>query len=374
MEKNEKANENPVTSQEIEKFFAGGIDEIKEILDMVEKRDKLIEEIKLVSNEGKKLEKELKDKNKSIEKEQKEVINKALSSELEQENRIIEATNARIKTIKGKRDKAKEKGMKKRIKEETADLVETNTKVKCYIRKTLKENNLPEFCDNDWYYLMYCNQGVVQLLIKWLVFIIGYVVIPYIVVKIVNPWFLLKGVLWLVIVALFFGIYITIYLLTKDNDVGTLEELREYREKIAKNKKKIREIKRNIKKDDDEEAYGLGKFDDDLEMLEETLNEATYKKNEKTKLFEDNAKNQIIESVREKHSESIFKIEEEIACKVNICKEKTEELKNIEERLAKDYEKFLTKPYLNVGCISRMLELVESGNAKDLGEAFEIVK
>ena len=374
MENNEKANVTTVTEQEKEEFFSGGSNEIKEILDLIEKRDKLINEIKLTSNEGKKLEKELADKKKSIEKEEKEVVNKALSSELEQENRIIETTNSKIKTIKGKRDRAKEKGIKRRIKEETADLIETNTKVKCYIRKTLKENNLPGYCDNDWYYLMYCNQGIVQLLMKWMVFIIGYVVIPYIVVKIVNPWFLLKGILWFVIAALFFGIYITIYLLTKDNDTGTLEELREYREKIAKNNRRIREIKRNIRKDDEDETYGLDKYDEDLKMLEETLNEATDKKNTKTKLFEENVKKQIIESVREKHSESISKIEEEIIGKVNICKEKTEELKSIEEKLENDYEKFLTKPYLNVGCINRMHELVESGNAKNIGEAFEIVK
>lgn len=374
MENNEKASVTIVTEQEKEEFFSGGSNEIKEMLDLIEKRDKLIDEIKLTSSEGKKLEKELADKKKSIEKEEKEVVNKALSSELEQENRIIETTNSKIKTIKGKRDKAKEKGIRRRIKEETADLIETNTKVKCYIRKTLKENNLPGYCDNDWYYLMYCNQGIVQLLMKWMVFIIGYVVIPYIVVKIVNPWFLLKGILWFVIAALFFGIYITIYLLTKDNDTGTLEELREYREKIAKNNRRIREIKRNIRKDDEDETYGLDKYDEDLKMLEETLNEATDKKNTKTKLFEENVKKQIIESVREKHSESISKIEEEITGKVNICKEKTEELKSIEEKLENDYEKFLTKPYLNVGCISRMLELVEGGNAKNIGEAFEIVK
>lgn len=374
MEKKEKVNENLATPQELEEFFAGGAEEIKKILDLVKKRDTLIEEIKLTSNEGKKQEKELKDKNKSIEKEEKEVINKALSSELEQENRIIETTSAKIKTIKNKRDKAKEKGVNKRIKEETADLVETNMKVKCYIRKTLKENNLPGYCDNDWYYLMYCNQGIYQFLLKWLVFIMGYVVIPYIVVKIVNPWFLLKGILWLVLAGLFFGVYITIYLLTKDNDVGTLEELREYRDKIAKNKRTIREIKRNIRKDKDEETYGLQKYDEDLKELEETFNEATNKKNIKIKLFEENTKPQIIESVREKHSESISKIEEEIVYKVNACKEKTEELKSVEEILENDYEKFLTKPYLNVGCISRMFELIESGNAKNIGEAYKIVK
>lgn len=374
MENNDKANVTTVTVQEKEEFFSGGSNEIKEILDLIEKRDRLIDEIKLTSNEGKKLEKELSDTNKCIEKEEKEVINKALSSELEQENRIIEATNAKIKTIKGKRDKAKEKGIKRRIKEETADLVETNTKVKCYIRKTLKENNLPGYCDNDWYYLMYCNQGIVQLLIKWLVFIVGYVVIPYILVKIINPWFLLKGILWLVIAGLFFGVYITIYLLTKDNDTGTLEELREYREKIAKNNKRIREIKRSIRKDADEETYGLEKYDDDLQMLEETLNEATYKKNTKIKLFEDNSRTQIIESVREKYSESISKIQEEIAHKVNVCEDKTKELNQVEEILENNYEKFISKPYLNAGCISRMLELVENGSAKNIGEAFQIVK
>ena len=64
----------------------------------------------------------------------------------------------------------------------------------------------------------------------------------------------------------------------------------------------------------------------------------------------------------------------EITQRAEICREKTEELKDVEEILKNDYEKFLTKPYLNVGCIRRMLELVEGGNAKNIGEAFDIVK
>ena len=226
MEKNEKTQVQPVTFEEQKAFFEGGSKEIIEILDLVEKRDKLIDEIRLTSGEGKKLEKELEDKKKDIEKEEKDAINNALASELQEENKIIDETNTSIKNIKNKRDKAKEKGVKKRIKEETADLTETNRKLRTHIRKTLKENNLPLFCDSSWFYILYCNQGIAQLFIKLLVFALGFVIIPFVLVKIVNPWFLLKGVLWLVVAAIFFGVYITIYLVSKDKDTGTLEEMR----------------------------------------------------------------------------------------------------------------------------------------------------
>ena len=374
MEKNEKTQVQPVTFEEQKAFFEGGSKEIIEILDLVEKRDKLIDEIRLTSGEGKKLEKELEDKKKDIEKEEKDAINNALASELQEENKIIDETNTSIKNIKNKRDKAKEKGVKKRIKEETADLTETNRKLRTHIRKTLKENNLPLFCDSSWFYILYCNQGIAQLFIKLLVFALGFVIIPFVLVKIVNPWFLLKGVLWLVVAAIFFGVYITIYLVSKDKDTGTLEEMREYREKIAVNTKKINKIKRGIRKDKDESKYGLGNFDEELEKLEKTLKSVTEKKNSKIKIFEENSKNNIIEGVREKYKDCIEEKEMEITQRAEICREKTEELKDVEEILKNDYEKFLTKPYLNVGCIRRMLELVEGGNAKNIGEAFDIVK
>ena len=142
----------------------------------------------------------------------------------------------------------------------------------------------------------------------------------------------------------------------------------------AVNTKKINKIKRGIRKDKDESKYGLGNFDEELEKLEKTLKSVTEKKNSKIKIFEENSKNNIIEGVREKYKDCIEEKEMEITQRAEICREKTEELKDVEEILKNDYEKFLTKPYLNVGCIRRMLELVEGGNAKNIGEAFDIVK
>lgn len=372
MEENTKVQ--PVIPQEQREFFLGGAKELVTLLEFVEKRDRLVEEIKTASGEGRRLEKELEDLKKNIEKETSDTVNQEMNKEVEEENITINATNSKLKEIKNKRGKAKEKGVKKRMEEETAQLCSENKETRRFIRKTLKENNLPAFCDTKWFYTLYCTQGIVELAIKMLVFALGLIVIPYILVKIINPWFLLKGVVWIVAALIFIAVYVTVFLSSKDKDNGTLEEMRGHREKIDDNNKKIREIKRNIRKDTDESIYGLENFDKSISELQNVLDEAKKQKEIKLKKFENEKKSSVIEEIQEKYKESIKDKEYEISNKAGMCKIKNDELISVEEILKNDYEKYLTKPYINVGCIRRMLELVEGGNAKDIGEAFEIVK
>ena len=70
-----------------------------------------------------------------------------------------------IKKIKSNRNKAKQRGIKDRITNETKDLVNENREYHRTIRKTLKENDLPSYCDSSWFYTMYCTQGMKQVLI-----------------------------------------------------------------------------------------------------------------------------------------------------------------------------------------------------------------
>lgn len=372
MEMNKKVQ--PVNKEEQEEFFSGGAKELMTLLDYVEKRDNLVNEIRTASMEGKRLEKELEGLKEDIGKEAADSVKEELNKEVEKEVNIINTTSSKLKETKNKRGKAKYRGIKNRMSEETIELYNENKEIRRFIRKTLRENNLPVFCDTKWFYTIYCTQGIVELAVKLLVFALGLAVIPYIVVKIVNPWFILKALLWIVIAFVFVGVYVTIFLSSKDKDIGTLEEMRGYRENISDNNKKIREIKRNIKRDTDESAYGLESFDKSIEELEDTLEDAKRQRDTKIKVFESEKKSLIIEEIEEKYKEILTDKEDEIQKKVEFCKSKNEELLSVEEIIKTDYEKYLTKPYINAGCIRRMLELVEGGNVKDIGEAFEIVK
>lgn len=371
---NENMKVQPVIPEEQKQFFCGGKEELIELLGYIEKNDELCQKIKIVSNEGKKLKKELEDINKNIEKEMSDTINCELNKYIEEENCIINEMDSALKENKNKRNKKKQKEIKNRISEETFQYYDENKETRRFIRRTLKENSLPAFCDTKWFYLLYCTQGLVENLVKFLIFALALIFVPYIFVKIINPWFLLKGVLWIVLDVVFIAIYLTIFLVSKDKDTGTLEQIREYREKISDNNKKIKKIKKKIKKDTDESGYDLEEFDKKISECEENLGEAKKQKESKVKQFENDRKPCIIEEISEKYRVDIEDKENEISCKTEEFQNLNKEFCENEKILNQNYEKYIPKAYLNTGCVRRMLELVEGGNAKNIGEAFEIVK
>ena len=70
-------------------FFAGGLNEMNEMAEAVNKRDGLLAELRNIVNEGKKLEKELEDLKKSQEKEIADTVQMEREKEVAEENHMI---------------------------------------------------------------------------------------------------------------------------------------------------------------------------------------------------------------------------------------------------------------------------------------------
>ena len=369
----EKAPTEEASSDAIE-FFNGGIDELTKMFEDVNKRDELITEIKTLASEGKKLEKQLSDEKKSFESD----LNKTVESEREkyvsQENKVINEAAAELKKVKNERSKAKERGVRERIDNETAQLIAENKGTRRYIRKTLKENGLPACCDTKWFYTLYCTQSFLEWIVKILVFALGLVLIPWLVVEIVDPWFFLKFILWVVVAVVFIAIYMTIFLVTKDKDNGTLEEMREFRDKIDDNNKAIKKIKKNIKTDLDESQYNLEKYDLKMQDLQNSLDNATSSKEQKLKVFEEVEKQKVIDSINAKHVPLIESKQKEIDEKADLYQLKSSEFGQLSKLIEEKYEKYLTKPYTNAGCIKNMIQMVNQNGAANIGAAYAMVK
>ena len=223
-------------------FLKGGIEELQNMIRDLEDRDVCSNQVNVCANEGKKLEKELKQEMEALNKDVEKTVNEERQKAISDEEKIINAGNKRLKEVRSEREKAKDKGMRDRIESETQALVEENRDLHRTARRKLKENGLPAYCDTKWFYTLYCTQGGMEWLVKLLVFVAGLILIPGIVVAIVKPWWFLKILLWIVVMVVFIGIYMTIYLLTKDKDNGTLEDIRTERYKISDNEKQIRKI------------------------------------------------------------------------------------------------------------------------------------
>ena len=365
---------NPQVPPDYAEFYASGADKLNVILQDITRRDNMAVEIRTLAGDSKRLEKEINDQKKALDAE----LNSGISNEREkyiaEESKKITDSNAAIRKTKSDRNKAKEQGIKNRIENETAAMITESKDTHRYIRRTLKENGLPGYCDNAWFYTMYCSQGIVEWLIRILVFLVGLVAIPGIVVAIVNPWFFLKFILWVGVMVVFVAIYLTIFLLTKDKDNGTLEEMREYRDKIRDNKKKIKAVKKGIKADVDESQYNLGDYDIKIVDLEKIVEEATREKERKLKEFEEVKKQQLIDSINAKHIPVINDKQYMVREKTKQYEEKSRELNALSQQIEENYEKYLTKSYTNPDAIRRMLEMINNNGAQNIGQALEMLK
>lgn len=363
-----------VMSPEETQFFSGGIDEINVMVEDVVRRDNLTNEIKNIINEGKRLERELEEEKRNLAKDITDTVNAEMAKTVAEEERIISESNSKLKQIRSDRSKAKEQRMKSRMEQETSSMVEENRNLHRYIRKSLKENGLPSYCDTKWFYTLYCTQSGLEWLIKIVVFLCGIVFIPGAVCAIVNPWWFLKIILWAVVMVVCIMVYMTIYLLTKDRDNGVLEEMREHRDKISDNDKKIRSVKRGIRTDTDESQYHLEEFDEQIAEYERNFDTAMKLKKQKLGDFELNRKQSVIDEVNRKHMPVIEAKQNEINEKLSLYNQKNNELNELQQKIAERYERFLSKPYTNAACLQRMSEMIQSGSVSNIGQAFMLVK
>lgn len=361
-------------SPEEAQFFSGGMDEINVMIEDVVKRDNLTNEIKNIINEGKRLEKELEDEKRNLAKDIADTVNAEMAKAVEEEDRIINESNSKLKQIRSDRSKAKEQRIKNRIEQETSEMVEENRNLHRYIRKTLNENGLPSYCDTKWFYALYCTHSGIEWLIKILVFLCGIVFIPGIVCAIANPWWFLKIILWAVVMVVCIMVYMTIYLLTKDKDNGVLEEMREHRDRISDNDKRVKAIKKGIRSDTDESFYHLEEFDEQIAEFERKFDAAMKLKKQKLGDFELNQKQSVIDEVNKKHMPIIEAKQSAINEKFSLYNQKNQELNEWQQKIAEQYERFLSKPYTNAACLKRMGEMIQNGSASNIGQAFMFVK
>lgn len=366
-------NQAPSSNAKELEFMAEGISKLNEIMDKLNEKEATTKEVSDVVNKGKQLEKDLSNEKSKISEEITNTVKKELIAATASEDEIIALENSNIRETKSKREKAKSKGIKERIEYETSEYSNSNKEIKYNIRKSLKENNLPLYCDSDWFYIMYCPLGTIEFAIKIAVFIIGLFAVPGILLAVINPWWLWKIIWWAVIDAIFVLLYITIYLFTKDKDSGTLEDVRELRERYEDNEKKIREISRNIKNDTDESQYNLGQFDEEIKRAEVNLEEAVLKKQDKQKVFEEETKQQIIDNINEKYREILEEKQSNINKLLESYNELSAKQKSIEEDISQNYEVYISKKYMTKANITKMISLIENNQAINIGAALRIL-
>ena len=210
-------------------------------------------------------------------------------------------------------------------------------------------------------------------MIRLAVFFAAFFVFPAVVLLIADPWWLWKLIWWVVIDVIMLAIYMTIYLISKDRDAGILDEVREIRDKITENEKKIRKISSDIKKDPDESSYNLGEYDDEIKNIEAAVEEASLKKSGKLKEFEEFTKQTIIDRLNSEYMPEISEKQRILEEKTDVYDRLNQKFIELNQTIEDKYERYLTKQFSNRQKLQRMIELIETGQAVNIGQARELI-
>jgi chromosome segregation ATPase len=354
-------------------LLSGGLDKLKEIRESLlklrtchEKYDKLVLEENKIEKNIYSLEKELSEKVQATTKKRKVEIEEAYDKQLEK-------TRSRIKRIKEKRDRRKNKKVSERIGEETASLREENHRLKLEGKTLFKQKQVPSFCNTRLYYALYYPRYFVDYIIILASLLITLLVIPCGVYFYILPEekSLYLIIIYIITVIIFGGLYLLLGNKTKDKYGDVIRQVQAKRHEIIKNNRKIKVIKRKVIKDRDESAYGLEDLDKELSKLNKEIADIAEQKKEALLTFENTTYQVIAAEISRQYDEKISSLKEEYNKISEEIRETDEIIKALTLKIASEYEPFIGKDLMTLDRLASLINIIEAGNASNISEAIQ---
>ena len=281
----------------------------------------------------------------------------------------------KLKKIRARREKAKNQGMKDRIKEETVELHEHNRELRVRMKTLFQSQRVPSFCQSGFYYALYFPRGFREIITFLLTFAVCFLLVPYGVYSMLPD----KKTLYLVriyvaAIFVFGGIYTVVGNATKGRHQSALQEGRSIRSLINSNNKKIRVITASIKRDRNEAIYNLEKFDDEIAQLEQEMAQTIRKKKEALNTFENVTKMIIADEITGNSKAKIESLQaayEDAGSRLRYTETIVKEKKIF---ITDTYESYVGKEFLTAERLEELRRILESGEAGNISEAIEVYK
>lgn len=312
-------------------------------------------------------EKERNDLNEKIDKTIRE-RQKELDQSYEQK---INQSNGKIKKSQAAREAAKNKGMKERIAEETAPLKQENKELKRQMEGVCKREGAPVFISSKLFAVLYKPVGFTEFLSLIFLFLFFFAAIPlglYFFLLKAKVVLYLAGI-YLLDILIFGGIYVFLGNRTVGKYREVVKQSISIRKKIFKNKKAIKLMSRDIRKDSDDGHYNLTEYDDEIARLTEERNEFIAQKQNALHNFETVSKEIIKDELENAEKERLQSLKEEWrkSSEERIKLEASERDKAL--MLSKEVEQYIGKKHMNEEDLEALLRILEEDKAKSLTEA-----
>ncbi|NLO09994.1 MAG: hypothetical protein GX129_09045 [Clostridiales bacterium] len=354
-------------------LLTGGVDKLNEIKeDLLELRGYQENYESLVIEEDKN-EKSIQSLEKAASDEVAATIKKRRTEIESAYDKQLDKTKASIKRIKDKRDKRKNKKVSERIEEETASLREDNRRLKLEVKTLLKQKHVPSYSNTKLYYALFYPRYFTDVLIIIFALLLTLFIIPCGIYFFLLPEerILYLALIYIATVIIFGGLYLIIGNRTKDKHSEILKQIRELRHEIINNKKKIKVIKKNIKKDRDESSYGLENFDEGLQKLDDEVADIAQQKKDALLTFENTTVQVIASEIRKQYEEKIAKLKADNEALARNTAQAENKIKALTLKIASEYEPFIGKDLITLDRIESLINIIEAGNAANISEAVQ---
>ena len=285
------------------------------------------------------------------------------------------ALNARNKKVKAKKEKHKGAKMTERIADETAELREENKGLLLEIKAKMKAEKTPRFCNTTLFYALFMPKTLKEFAVFILGLLIVFLAIPF---GIYTFFFAEKfgeftlAIIYVAMIVLVGSLYLAVNNKVKEKHLDTIREVRGIRMHYQQNLKQIREIRRGIKKDEDESLYGLEQYDEELVEIDEELKRVTEEEKEALNTFETVTAPQITAEIKSRYEQEINVLKEKYREVCDEQKKVEEKVKEFSLMLSKQYEAYLGKDVLTVQKLDKLIAHIEKGEASDIGEALSL--
>ena len=198
---------------------------------------------KQLKEQGERQEKELAAAKKAVTDSVNQTIKKRRSEIDTSYDKEIAKGQERLKKARTQREKAKNKGMKERIAEETSELREHNRDLQIQMKTMFQKDKVPVFCRTTFYYSLYYARGLKERLIGFITFLICFLALPcgvYFLLPDRKIWYLV--LVYFADIIIFGGLYVTIGNRSRSRYHDALKQGREIRNLLSSNEKKIKVI------------------------------------------------------------------------------------------------------------------------------------
>ena len=359
---------------EAQNILYGSVNDLKELHTILEKQINIGNNISAMNIDKQRLEKEAQTEEKLMH----DNIDFTIKKRREQivanfDNEMIKYQD-KLKKVRNERGKEKDKKMALRIKEETKDLGLENKNIKEEYRTYMKQKGISTLWDNKLFFSVFYPRTPLEMLILMAFMVAVFIGIPILIctgMGSVHAFFKVIVVLIFLIFAV--GTFAFVYRFARDDYKQDFLEVRKKQALIGKNNYQIAKIKKEIKKDKNEERYELHDFDKEIKEFEDTIADIVKRKNNALDDFEKTTSVEIRDEIYNKDITSIRNKKDEAANLANKIKEYEALLKECALEISTNYTAYLGEENMSLEKIEKLIVIMGDGRASTVSEAITIM-